>query len=69
MNNGSSNINSHGAVDKLDPNVSVPDSWAKNSNTNIEDSQGILTYVYITKIIVISMINRNRVIKLIYDIL
>ena len=41
MKNTSRNINIHGGIDKQDPNVSIPDTWAENSNRNIQDSQGI----------------------------
>ena len=44
MSNNDRNISIHGGIDKLDPNVSVPDSWAENSNRNIQDSQGMYTY-------------------------
>ena len=40
MKNTSRNINIHGGIDKQDPNVSIPDTWAENSNRNIQDSQG-----------------------------
>ena len=43
MSNNDRNISIHGGIDKLDPNVSVPDSWAENSNRNIQDSQGAYT--------------------------
>ena len=39
MNNRSRNINIYGGIDKLDPNISIPDTWAQNSNRNIQDSQ------------------------------
>ena len=39
MKNTSRNINIYGGIDKLDPNISIPDSWAQNSNRNIQDSQ------------------------------
>ena len=42
MKNTSRNINIHGGIDKQDPNVSIPDTWAENSNRNIQDSQGNL---------------------------
>ena len=41
MKNTSRNINIHGGIDKQDPNVSIPDTWAENSNRNIQDSQGM----------------------------
>jgi len=40
MKNTSRNINIHGGVEKLDPNISIPETWAENSNTNIQSSQG-----------------------------
>ena len=40
MKNTSRNINIHGGIDKQDPNVSIPDTWAENSNRNIQDAQG-----------------------------
>ena len=40
MKNTSRNINIHGGVEKLDPNISIPETWAENSNRNIQDSQG-----------------------------
>ena len=36
MKNTSRNINIHGGVEKLDPNISIPETWAENSNTNIQ---------------------------------
>ena len=42
MNNSSRNINIYGGIDKLDPNISIPDTWASNSNRNIQDSQSTL---------------------------
>ena len=39
MSNSSRNINIYGGIDKLDPNISIPDTWASNSNRNIQDSQ------------------------------
>ena len=39
MTNNSRNINIFGGIDKLDPNISIPDTWAANSNRNIQDSQ------------------------------
>ena len=44
MNNGSCTVDIHEGVEKLDPNISQPDSWAENSHQNILDSQGIYTY-------------------------
>ena len=41
MNNGSCTVDIHEGVEKLDPNISQPDSWAENSHQNILDSQGI----------------------------
>ena len=40
MNNGSCTVDIHEGVEKLDPNISQPDSWAENSHQNILDSQG-----------------------------
>ncbi len=41
LQNTSRGINVHGGIEKMDPNVSIPDTWAENSNHNIQDSQGI----------------------------
>ena len=41
MKNTSRNINIHGGVEKLDPNISIPETWAENSNCNIQSSQSI----------------------------
>ena len=49
MKNTSRNINIHGGIDKQDPNVSIPDTWAENSNRNIQDSQGTVS-VHIIKL-------------------
>ena len=43
MNNGSCTVDIHEGIEKLDPNISQPDSWADNSNQNILDSQGMYT--------------------------
>ena len=40
MKNTTRSINFHGGVEKQDPNISIPDTWADNSNRNIQDSQG-----------------------------
>ena len=51
MNNNSRNINIFGGIDKLDPNVSIPDTWASNSNRNIQDSQSkCVTIIYVYQI-------------------
>ena len=42
MKNTSRGINLHGGIEKIDPNISIPDTWAENSNRNIQDSQGEL---------------------------
>ena len=47
MKNTSRNINIHGGVEKLDPNISIPETWAENSNTNIQSSQGKNNNTYI----------------------
>ena len=39
MKNTSRNINLHRGVEKLDPNISIPETWAENSNCNIQSSQ------------------------------
>ena len=39
MKNTSRNINLHSGVEKLDPNISIPETWAENSNCNIQSSQ------------------------------
>jgi len=39
LRNTSRGINLYGGVEKIDPNVSVPDSWASNSNRNVQMSQ------------------------------
>lgn len=39
MKNTSRSINLHGGVEKLDPNISIPETWAENSNRNIQSSQ------------------------------
>ena len=46
MNNTSHNVSTHGGVDKVDPNVSVPETWAEKSYRNIQDSKS--TYAYIS---------------------
>lgn len=40
LQNQSRGINVHGGIEKMDPNVSIPDTWAENSNHNIQESQG-----------------------------
>jgi hypothetical protein len=40
MKNTSRGINLHGGVEKIDPNISIPDTWAEHSNRNIQESQG-----------------------------
>ena len=39
MKNTSRKINLHGGVEKLDPNVSIPATWADHSNNDINSSQ------------------------------
>ncbi|XP_040564870.1 tektin-3 isoform X1 [Lepeophtheirus salmonis] len=39
MKNTSRMINLHGGIDKIDPNVSIPETWSDNSNRNIQESQ------------------------------
>eukprot|EP00094_Tigriopus_californicus_P013682 TCALIF_13239-PA protein Name:"Similar to TEKT3 Tektin-3 (Bos taurus)" AED:0.18 eAED:0.18 QI:297/0.57/0.5/1/0.42/0.5/8/0/424 len=39
LQNTSRAINMHGGIEKMDPNVSIPDTWAENSNHNIQESQ------------------------------
>ena len=46
MSNSSRNINIYGGIDKLDPNISIPDTWASNSNRNIQDSQSTFGWKY-----------------------
>ena len=43
MRNTSRNINLYGGVEKMDPNISIPETWAEHSNRNIQESQGIYT--------------------------
>jgi hypothetical protein len=45
MGNTSRNINIFGGIDKLDPNISIPDTWAQNSNRNIQDSQSKIMFL------------------------
>ena len=40
LNNVSRAINLHGGIEKHDPHVSIPESWADFSNRNIQASQG-----------------------------
>lgn len=40
LQNSSRAINVHGGIEKMDPNVSIPDTWAENSTHNVTDSQG-----------------------------
>jgi len=40
MRNTSRNINLYGGVEKMDPNISIPETWAEHSNRNIQESQG-----------------------------
>ena len=51
MNNGSCTVDIHEGVEKLDPNISQPDSWAENSHQNILDSQGIISLEKSVKLI------------------
>merc|ERR1711976_827839 len=39
MRNTSRNINLHGGVENMDPNASIPATWAEHSNRNIQESQ------------------------------
>ena len=39
MKNTSRSINLHGGVEKLDPNISIPETWMEHSNRNIQESQ------------------------------
>ena len=45
MRNTSRNINLHGGVEKMDPNVSIPETWAEHSNRNIQESQSSTNFV------------------------
>lgn len=40
LQNTSRSINMHGGIEKMDPNITIPDTWAENSNHNIQESQG-----------------------------
>ena len=42
MKNTSRGINFHSGVQHLDPSISVPQTWAENSNKNCQTSQGNL---------------------------
>ena len=53
MNNGSCTVDIHEGVEKLDPNISQPDSWAENSHQNILDSQGIISLEKSVKLIIL----------------
>ena len=44
LQNTSRSINVHGGIEKMDPNVSIPDTWAENSNHNIQESQGEIIF-------------------------
>jgi len=39
LQNTSRAINVHGGIEKMDPNVSIPETWAESSNRNIQESQ------------------------------
>ena len=60
MSNSSRNINIYGGIDKLDPNISIPDTWASNSNRNIQDSQSEfdLKYFYMHLINVLQYLKK-----------
>ncbi len=45
MKNTSRSINLHGGIEKIDPNISIPDTWAEHSNRNIQESQSKLYIV------------------------
>jgi len=55
MNNGSCTVDIHEGVEKLDPNISQPDSWAENSHQNILDSQGIYIHMHVYAYMYISI--------------
>ena len=55
MNNGSCTVDIHEGVEKLDPNISQPDSWAENSHQNILDSQGIISLEKSVKLIFVTV--------------
>ncbi len=40
LQNSSRAINIHSGIEKMDPNVSIPDTWAENSTFNVQESQG-----------------------------
>ena len=46
MKNTSRKINLHGGVEKLDPNVSIPATWADHSNNDINSSQSKFKILY-----------------------
>ena len=39
LQNTSRAINLHGGIEKVDPNISIPETWADFSNRNIQASQ------------------------------
>ena len=48
MRNTSRNINLHGGVERLDPNISIPETWAEHSNRNIQESQSSTTFDFLS---------------------
>ena len=46
MKNTSRKINIHAGVEKLDPNVSIPATWADHSNNDINSSQSKFKILY-----------------------
>jgi len=40
LHNQSRNINLHGGIERVDPSITIPDTWAEFSNNNMQKSQG-----------------------------
>ena len=59
MNNGSCTVDIHEGVEKLDPNISQPDSWAENSHQNILDSQGKFQVIILVTICIWTFLCNN----------
>ena len=50
MKNTSRSINLHGGVEKLDPNISIPETWMEHSNRNIQESQSNIFLFFLHKV-------------------
>jgi len=59
LHNNSRSINLHGGIEKVDTNISIPESWAHFSHNNIQGSQGARSRSQLLRAKVEDMTNTN----------